>query len=205
MNGNAEHKGRRRVRGFLRATLVGGIVFLVPIVILAGIIGKALEFSHKLMIGLTKTIPAAAVGGIPLPRILAVVAIVLVCFIAGLLAKTAPARKMVEWLEAAILSNIPGYTFMKSMGETMIGVEGIKKHDVVLARIEDAWQIAFLVERMEQGQVAVFVPGAPSPLSGSVYFMTEDRIKPLDVPLAAALKCIKGLGQGSGELTRGRL
>jgi uncharacterized membrane protein len=39
---------------------------------------------------------------------------------------------------------------------------------VVLARIEDSWQIAFLVERLEGGHVAVFMPGVPNPLSGSV-------------------------------------
>jgi len=205
MTGSVEHNGRRRATEFLRATIVGGVLFLVPIVILAGIIGKAFGFFHEFMAELTKAVPAAAVGGIPLPRILAVVALVLFCFMAGLFAKTKLAQKMVEWLESVILSKIPGYSFMKSTGASMIGVEGMKKSDVVLARIEDAWQIAFLIERMREGQVAVFVPGAPSPWSGSVYLMTEDRIKPLDVSRAAALQCIKGLGTGSGELTRGRL
>ncbi len=46
---------------------------------------------------------------------------------------------------------------------------------------------------------------APNPLSGSVYLMTEEKIKPLDVPPASAIKCLKRLGIGAGELTRGRL
>jgi len=190
---------------FFRTTVVGGVVFLVPIVVLLAIIGKAFGLVHRAMAPLARLVPVQAVAGIPTPRLLAAAAIVLFCFLAGLFARTKAAKRSVAWLESALLSNIPGYSFMKSMGESIAGVESAKAHEVVLARIEDAWQIAFLVERIPGGQVAVFVPGAPDPWSGSVYLMTEDRIKPLDVPLSAALRCVKRLGMGSGELIRGGL
>jgi len=57
---------------------------------------------------------------------------------------------------------------------------------------------------MREGQIAGFVPGAPNPMSGSVYLMTADRIKPLEAAPPSAMKCIKRLGVGSGELTQGR-
>ncbi len=190
---------------FFRTTVVGGVVFLIPIVVLLVVIGKAFGLVHKAMAPLARMIPVQTVAGIPTPRLLAVAAIVLFCFLAGLFARTRFAKRLVGWLESALLSNIPGYSFMKSMGESIAGVESAKAHEVVLARIEDAWQIAFLVERIPGGQVAVFVPGAPDPWSGSLYLMTEDRIKHLDVPLSAALKCVKRLGMGSSELVRGGL
>jgi hypothetical protein len=87
----------------------------------------------------------------------------------------------------------------------MLGVEKQTGQQVVLARIEDAWQIAFLVERLEGGHVAVFVPGAPNPLSGSVYFMTQDRIKAVDIPASGAMKCLRRVGAGSKALLRGLL
>jgi uncharacterized membrane protein len=74
---------------------------------------------------------------------------------------------------------------------------------MVLAQIEDAWQIAFLVERLEGGHMAVFVPGAPNPLSGSVYFMTQDRIKAVDIPASVAMKCLRRVGAGSNALLQG--
>ena len=52
---------------------------------------------------------------------------------------------------------------------------------VVLARIEDAWQLALVVERVDATHSAVFVPGAPDPKSGSVYLMTDDQFKVIDV------------------------
>ena len=44
----------------------------------------------------------------------------------------------------------------------------------------------------------VFVPSAPTP-AGSIYDLTEDRLKLLDVPVSAALGCIMRLGVGSHE------
>ncbi len=195
----------RRKVGFLRSTVVGGALFLVPIVVLVVILGKALELFRKITVPLTHALPMEVAVAIPTPRILAVLAIVLFCFLAGIFARARLAKRMVAWLESTLLSNIPGYSFMKSMGEGMVGVEGTHSHEVVLVRIGRAWQMAFLIERMREGRVAVFVPNAPNPWSGSVYLMTEDRIKPLDVPIASALKCIKRLGMGSDELTRGHL
>jgi uncharacterized membrane protein len=44
----------------------------------------------------------------------------------------------------------------------------------------------------------VFVPSAPTP-AGSIDDLTEDGVKPLDVPVSAALGCIMRLGVGSHE------
>ena len=197
---NTVHRFWRGPMKFIRATLAGGMLFLVPFVILAVILGKAMGLVHQVTDPLSERVGVAAVAGIPTPRLLAALLVLLICFLAGLFARTRLAKRMVRWLESAILSSIPGYSLMKSMGEQIAGVKDAKLQEVVLARIEDAWQIAFLVERLREGQVAVFVPGAPNPWSGSVYLMTEDRIKPLDVPRMEAVKCLKQLGIGSDAL-----
>jgi uncharacterized membrane protein len=190
---------------FLKATLLGGIVFLIPMIVLIVVLGKAFEVSRKVVAPLSERIAVESVGGIETPRLLAIAIIVFSCFLAGLLARTNLARQFVRWLESTFLSHLPGYSFMKSLGESMVGMEKEQTLEVVLARIEDAWQIAFLVERIEGGHVALYVPGAPGPWSGCVYFMSDHRIKPLDVPLKSALKCVKSLGMGSNALLRGQL
>ena len=187
---------------FLRTTLVGGILFLVPIVVLIIVLGKALAIAHKLVDPLASRLHVESLIGLRTPGVLAITLLVIFCFVAGLLARTALAKRSVHWLESAVLSNVPGYQFLKSMGESVLGVEDEPAPQVVLARIEDAWQFAFLVERLEDGHLAVFVPGAPNPQSGSVYLMTEDRIRPAGIPPAAALKCLTRLGAGSSALLR---
>ncbi|HBH62758.1 MAG TPA: hypothetical protein DDX85_13685 [Nitrospiraceae bacterium] len=190
---------------FLRVTIVGGILFLVPVIVLTIVIGKAFQIARMVVRPLSGMIPVETVAGIALAKLLAIMAIVVFCLLAGMFAKTAAARKMISWMENTLLSNLPGYHLMKGIGESAVGVESDKPHEAVLARIEDAWQIAFLVERIEGGHVAVFIPGAPNPWSGSVYFMTWDRIKPLDIPVMSALNCLQGLGTGANALLKGKL
>jgi uncharacterized membrane protein len=143
--------------------------------------------------------------GLDAPVILAIALLVLFCFIAGVFARTALAKKAITWLETTVLSNLPGYEFIKNLSGNLLGDETKQTYPVVLARIEDAWQLAFLMERMEGGHVAVFIPGVPSPQSGSVYFMTEDRIQLMDIPTQAAMKCMKRYGLGANALLGAQL
>ena len=186
-----------RLMHFARTTLVGGILFLVPIIVLIAIVEKALELIHKFSDPLAARFPLAA-GHTPI--LLAIAVLIVVCFVFGLLALTRPARRAVGWLENRVLSNLPGYVFLKGAGQSALGLEADAPYPLVLARIEEAWQFGFLIERLEGGHLAVFVPDAPNPLSGSVFFMSPDRVRPSDIPVAAALKCLRKLGVGSHTL-----
>lgn len=185
---------------FLRASLIGGILFLLPIVVLVIVIGRALRISNRVVAPLANQIPVKSVAGVPVAEVLAIGAIVLFCFLAGLFARTSLARKIVEWLESAFLSNIPGYDFFKGVSESLVGYETGHAHQVVLARVEDAWQLGFLMERLETGLYAVFVPGAPNVWSGSVYLMAEERFQRIDITRAEALKYLRRLGVGANKL-----
>jgi uncharacterized membrane protein len=195
----------KEILGFVRTTLVGGILFLLPIIVVVVIVGKALGITNKVVAPLATHLPVDLAIGLQTPKLLAIALLILFCFVTGNFARTAIARRMVNSLETTVLSNVPGYEFIKSMSQSVLGADSQMAHSVVLARIEDAWQLAFLVERLEGGHVAVFVPGSPSPQSGSVYFMTEDRIRPMDIPASSVLKCLKRYGLGSNALLGSQL
>lgn len=190
---------------FFKTTFVGGILFLVPVVVIAVIIGKAHQIAMTVTGPLSELIAVQTVAGIGLVKLLTLIVLIMFCFMAGLFARTAMAQKMLNWIETAVLSHLPGYRFMKGMGESVAGVESEKPHEPVLVRIEDAWQIGFLVERIEGGHAAIYVPGSPSPWSGSVYFMQEERFKPLDIPTVSLLSCLRKLGDESNVLLQGKL
>jgi len=187
---------------FLRTTLVGGILFLAPIVVVMLILGKAFALVRELLDPLVAHLRFGAILGLSAQVLVAVGSLVLICFLAGLVARTALARKTVGGFEATLVSNVPGYTFMRDLGESMLGVERKGTYPVVLARFDDAWQLGFRVEELQGGLVAVYVPGAPNPQSGSVFLMSSDRVSPADVSSAAALKCLKRVGAGSSALLK---
>ena len=190
---------------FIRTTLIGGIVFLVPIVVFIAVIGKAFELTGKLATPLASALPVDSVGDLAIVHLLAFAILVLICFLAGLAARTVIAKKLVDSLETNLLSKLPAYALLKTKTQSMLSPEDVQDMSPVVARFDDSWQIALEIERIERDKVVIFLPGAPDPWSGSVCVMTADRIKPLDLSLPLAAKLAKRLGKGSNEVLRGRL
>ncbi len=189
---------------FLKATVVGGALYLVPLVLILVVLGKVHAVTVKFIAPLAEDLQLHDIGGINLARLLGIAFIIAACFAAGLFAKTRVAQQFVAWLERAILSNLPGYSMIATLSTDASGI-GESDMKVVLARIEDAWQLALLVEPIDATHAAVFVPGAPDPKSGSVYLLTYDRLKTIDVPRREAIKCLKSMGIGSKALLAGHL
>lgn len=183
---------------FLKTTVLGGILFLVPIIIFIAIIGKALQFTNKLAIPLAGLLGLDKLAGIAAAEILAICLLVLICFFAGLAAKTLIARKFIQTLEVNVLEKIPAYEFLKAKTRSMLSSEEAEGMHPVLARFDDSWQLAFEIERIEGDKVVMYLPGSPDPWSGSVCVVTKDRITPLDVPVKAVVNLMKRLGKGTG-------
>jgi len=185
---------------FMKTTIVGGLLFLVPAVLIILLVKNALELARKILMPIEKLLPIENIAGAAVEHLLAVVLIIAVCFAAGLAARTSPGAKLNAWLERAILRRVPGFGLIKRVTREMVNMESQSDLSVALARIEDAWVLSFIVEKLENGLLAVFVPSAPTPAVGSIYYLTEDRVKRLDVSVSSAIQCIMRLGVGSKEL-----
>ena len=188
--------------GFIRTTIVGGLMFLLPLVVIALIIGKAFQISMLVAEPLGALIPVDRVGGVALANILAALVIFVLCYLAGLVARRSSIKEKVARIEGLLIATIPGYAFAKTMVSGVVKAEDeVGKMTPVLVRLDDYKQIAFEVERTPGGNVVVFLPGAPNPWSGSVVYVSEDRVEPLDMLPQDAIKNIRVLGRGSAKIT----
>lgn len=192
----------RQLLGVFRATLTGGVLYLVPIVVLLVILGKATQIAQRIAPPIVHLVEDAGLGHILTPQIVTILALLIFCFAAGIFARTAVAKRIALFLEDKLLMNMPGYSMLKSIGESAVGVNASGIRDAVMVRIEDAWQVGFVVDQLADGLLAIYVPGVPDCRSGSLYFMTGDRVKPLDVPIESALKVVRRMGVGSNQLLR---
>jgi uncharacterized membrane protein len=190
---------------FIKTTIIGGIVFLLPIAIFVAVIGKGLEVTGAVARPLAAVLPVDMIGGIAMPRALAIALLLLICFIAGLLARTVIARRLVGALEANVLSRLPAYALLKTKTQSMLSPDDVEGMSPAIVRFDDSWQFALEIERIEGGKVAVFLPGAPDAWSGSICVMDEDRVTPLDVTIPFVARMAKRLGKGAGEALRDRL
>ncbi len=185
---------------FVKTTVFGGVVFLIPIVVIAFILGKAFVISRKISKPFVDLIDFGPVTDALIVETLAILLLILVCFAAGMAARSALFVKLIEPIESKVLSNIPIYQLAKeTISSALHAEEQIEGGMIpVLARFDDCWQIAFEVERIAGGMVAVFLPGSPHSTSGTVCLMSEDRISPLNAKRIAVMGSLKGYGKGCG-------
>ena len=185
---------------FVRTTIVGGLFFLAPIVVLIVILSKAFDFAKKGLNAVLVHIPAASELTAGAATVLSIAIVALVCLLAGLVANTVIAQRLVNALESSLLSKIPGYDYLKQESASMLGVAEIAELPVVFVPMEGGWQIGVQTEALSDGMVSIFVPGAPNPHSGSVFFFSRDTVRPAGIKLAVALNCLRRCGAGASAL-----
>src|SRR6516164_188003 len=188
----------KRQLEFIKTTAIGGFVLLIPAVIVVIALGKLIGGLQTIAKALSSVLGIKTEFGGLLLNIVAFAVIILLCFAAGLLAKRAAAKRVRERLDRSLLNFIPGYAFIKGFADNLRQTEEISSSFVpVMVRFDDYFQIGFETEQLPNGKVAIYLPGAPNPWSGSVVFVSNDRIKPLSISLPEALRNIRTLGKGS--------
>ncbi len=190
----------KTIAQFVRTTIVGGLFFLAPIVVLIVILAKAFDYAKKILNAVFGHIPAASDLSAGAATALAIALIALVCLLAGLLAHTGIAQRLVNLLESSLLSKIPGYDYLKQESASALGVAEIAELPVVFVPMEGGWQLGVQTGALSGGLVSIFVPGAPNPHSGSVFFFSKDIVRPAGVKLAVALNCLRRCGAGASSL-----
>ena len=188
----------RGIYRFLKSTLVGGLVVLLPVVVLGAIVGWAVDLAVKMTAPVLKWLPDKSVGGVSLVVVAAILGVVLCCFLAGIVAETALMRYLGGRAERLAML-VPGYALMKSVGANLVGIEGKLPVKTVLVRFEASWQLGFLMETLADGRHVVFVPGVPKALVGTLHVVAADRVQILAMSVTAALDTLGRLGVGLQE------
>jgi uncharacterized membrane protein len=159
---------------FIKTTVIGGIVFLFPAVIIVIALGKligALKLMAKALAPFFGI--ESLIGGLVLD-LSALIVTVLLCFVAGLLAKRATAKRIRQRLDATLLNSFPGYAFIKGFAENLRQTEELAGSFLpVLVRFDDYAQIGFETQRDPTRRVAVYLPGAPNPWSGTIVYVSD--------------------------------
>ena len=121
----------------LKATVAGGMLFLLPLVLVVLLLGHAMKLAGKVAHPVSEILTLDKVIGPAGQEALAVVQ----------------------------------YRMVKTMAEGFAQIESAEDLKPVLVIIEEGWQIGYLLEQLHDGWVAVFLPQAPTPMSGNVNVM----------------------------------
>ena len=190
----------KTVASLFKTTVIGGLVFLIPLVLLVGLVGKAFNIMRTVSTPVVNLISAEKFAGYAVADLLAITALLFIALLAGLLARSSLFDGFYQKLDAVILQVIPGYSYIKGMTGSLSDTDAEKTLKPVAVIQDDMVQIGYEVERLPDNWVAVFLPGAPDTRSGSVGYFTDDRIRRLDTNFAGLASCLKTLGRGSREV-----
>ena len=149
---------------------------------------------------LEKFVPFDSVLGFAVIDLLSLIIVIILCFLAGFLSRSSVGRRAFDRIDSKLLAFIPGYAFVKSIAGTIKDDEREKILRPVFAKLDDQTLMGFEVERLENGLVAVFLPGSPGTNSGTVAYMTQDRIEHLNIDFMSASRILRTFGRGSEQI-----
>jgi uncharacterized membrane protein len=190
----------------IRRTVFAGIFILIPIVLSVFILWRLFEWADK-------ALPGAL--GLRWPPFAGLFVSLLIVYLVGLAAKNWFGRKIIATGNAVIVS-IPIlnklYLIIKQIVDTVTLDKKKLFERVVLLKYphDNCYVIGFVTSEDNQqfsakiGKklIAVFVPNAPNPTTGFLFYAPEDELITMDIPVEYAFKLVVSggvLGAGDGN------
>lgn len=180
---------------FTKTTLIGGVLVILPIYLAILLLAKTVAGLLALIGPVTAQIPAA----MHFRQVIAVLLLVVICFVVGLIVRTGPGLRTKNAFERAVLVRLPGYVFLRGLAKRLSGRGEEQTLAPALVELDDGLVPAFIVEAVADDRYTVLIPSAPTPMAGSVMIVTRERVHPVDIPFTKAIAVFSKWGTGAGD------
>jgi uncharacterized membrane protein len=185
---------------FLKTTLIGGLLIVVPVYLTVLLLGKALKGMVALLGPIVALFPESLHH---FAQIIAIALVVVVCFMLGLIARTGLGRRAIAAFEQRELERMPGFAMVRSVVRRVSGSSDDAQFQPVLVETdEETLTPGFIVEELDDHRLVVLVPSVPTPAAGSLYIMPRQRVHWVDVPVTEAIGVITRWGSGTSKLVK---
>lgn len=197
-----------RIKSFVRQALIGGLLVVLPLVILVVIFRWAFYFITDMIQPLTNWLS----GHIAIPELVAdalvVVLLIAGCFLIGTLVSTGVGK----WLHARFdgyLSRLaPGYRLIKEIIGQFTGdpeSSPFSKGEVVRVKLFGAdcptTVTAISTSHNPDGTITIFMPTGPNPTSGNIYHLPPELVEVIPgATVEAMMRSIIACGAGTDKL-----
>ncbi len=191
-----------RIKTFLKSTIIGGVIVVLPIAILVFLIKWVVESATDLIQPatdfLTDTwhLPEYAAA------LIIVIAVIMILFLLGTFVRTRAGGWLLRFIEERLFSKAPGYSTIRETVVQILGTERKPFSAVALAKIFNSETLVtvFITDEHADGSYTVFMPTGPNPMSGNIYHLKNDCVFLVNVPVEEAMRSIISCGAGSTKL-----
>ncbi|MCR9291161.1 MAG: DUF502 domain-containing protein [bacterium] len=197
-------KPKQNPIGFLKTTAIGGLLFLLPVIVVGVLIGQLVPIVMTIKDFLADVLPGSfkTPQGVAFLVLLSIAIILSLCFVCGLLARRSLGRNLNSMFEKKLMMLFPRYAIIKEqMADSIGGEKTINQMRPVVVRWDEHLRLGFETERDEQAAIAaVYMPGSPDPWTGHYVMIETSRIQPLPVDFGQLVSTFEQLGRGSTKL-----
>jgi uncharacterized membrane protein len=177
---------------FFSSTIVRGLLVVLPIWLSAFVVLKVLDFLRSLLKPVASLLPDNA----QFQNLVALVLVVVLCFAIGLMSRSDWGGRVIGWAERSFLL-LPGYRSLRTFIHSLLGSPVAEGWTPALIRTDETEQPGFVIERHDDGRFTVFVPGAPTPMSGDVHVIDGWRVKMVSAGTPEILRVLARFGAGA--------
>lgn len=187
--------------GFLKTTALGGVVFLLPLIVVGWLVGQAAYFVWLAVDAvrepLDSVLPFHSATSYTLLLLASLALVVLSCFGAGLLARRSIGKWFTGQAERYLLMLFPRYAVFKDQLTGNLG-EGETRGRLkpVFVRWQGADRIGMEVER-DRDAVTVYLPTAPDPWTGEVVVLPTQSVQEFRGDVGEVMATFEQLGRGT--------
>ena len=185
-----------RLVKYFKVTVIQGVIFLIPLVVLVFILSKIYNVLHPYSLFLAEKLRFSKIGGVGIIPFLSLILLVLAFFFAGIIMRSGPLQKLTQWIEQRILVYIPGYTYVKARSDSVLKNEGAIPWKPATVVIDDNEVICFVIDETEN-YCSLFMPSAPMPSTGVVCAREKSMVRYLPTSINATILMIKQFGKGA--------
>lgn len=190
----------KRFKSFLRTTFIGGAIVVLPVTIFILLVKLIFNFLRAIIAPISGIIEIPFITSDVLIDLITLAAVVVFFFLVGLVVQTRLGRGIVALVEAELLSKLPFYGTIK---ETVLQLSGAKRmpfSQVVVVEVLGTKMYGFVADEHPNGNYTVFVPTAPNPTNGFIFYMDPKQVQFVDVKPEDAIRMIISIGTGAGKL-----
>lgn len=194
-------------RDFLKKTIFGGVLVLLPIALLAMGAKWLFGFITDLIQPLTD-FAVRFVGIEIVADIIVLLSMVVLCFLVGWAVSTAGGAWFHNYFDSHLAKWAPGYRMLREIVGQFFGDASkspFKNGQVALVKLFDSETevTGIVTSQHDDGRYTIFMPTGPNPTSGNIYHVQPSQVRLLpDVPLEDAMRTIIACGAGTGDLLR---
>lgn len=192
------------LKTFLKTTIIGGIVVLLPLILLIKIILWLVSFLMTEVQPITDIVTAILRVSDSYSSLVALLLVIAVCFCVGLVARLKLGSMLWISLETNTLKKVPGYNMLKEIVNMFSSPnkQSFSKAVLICPWGDDVWFTGFITDTCDNGYVTVFSPCSPNPSTGLVFHLPKEKVIDLAGTDGLAFKTVLSCGVGAAPLVK---